>query len=159
MICDYGETSIWRSMGNKNSHDAFWGTSPIHSKHVLLCRCTGWDPWSAQLWALCCTTSCCSHVCAVSPNAWPRWRAAGPRRRRTSRTAAGSPSSSRRKPYKLLPPPLRLGLEGRGNTLPSPHLQTPPPLPPPPPLFATPFSPWQHLYRTGPHILASTDKN
>lgn len=63
-------------------------------------RCTGWGPWSAVPWELCCTTSCCSPVCAACPRGSPRWRAPGLQRPRASRRPGESPLSSRHRPYK-----------------------------------------------------------
>lgn len=92
--------------------NSIFKVSILHSKYMNIwnspdtrassgiCRSTGWDPWSAVPWELCCTTSCCSPVCAACPRGSPRWRAPGLRRPRGSRRPGESPLSSRHRPYK-----------------------------------------------------------
>lgn len=90
-----------------------FGIPRTHAPPSGIRRSTGWDPWSAVPWELCCTTSCCSPVCAACPRGSPRWRAPGLRRPRGSRRPGESPLSSRHRPYKPaedkladpLPPP------------------------------------------------------
>ena len=110
LTCKTFYTAQLASYNNETS-----SSSLTHSTLCLL-RCTGWDPWLVVPWALSCTTSCCSPVCAAFPRGSPHWRAPGPQRPRASRRPGESPSSSRHRPYK----------PGEEDWLSDPHPSSPP---------------------------------